>query len=114
MKRLRSCNLRIIASIWSIILLFTFAAHADTKPNFIIILCDDLGYGDPACYGNKIIRTPNIDNLILIDGGKGQLNAACEELAKLGLSHLPIIGLAKEYEEIYQPGGKRAVAFEPR
>jgi len=43
-------------------------------------------------------------DLILIDGGKGQLGAACEELAKLGLSNLPIIGLAKEYEEIYQPG----------
>ncbi len=42
--------------------------------------------------------------LILIDGGKGQLNAACAELAKLGLSHIPIIGLAKEFEEIYRPG----------
>lgn len=43
-------------------------------------------------------------DLIVIDGGKGQLGVACEELAKLGLSHIPIIGLAKEYEEIYQPG----------
>ncbi|MGV3757650.1 MAG: UvrB/UvrC motif-containing protein [Verrucomicrobiota bacterium] len=45
-----------------------------------------------------------LPDLILIDGGKGQLNAACEELAKLGLQHIPIIGLAKEYEEIYRPG----------
>lgn len=43
-------------------------------------------------------------DLILIDGGKGQLNAACAELAKLGLEKLPIIGLAKEFEEIYRPG----------
>jgi excinuclease ABC subunit C len=43
-------------------------------------------------------------DLILIDGGKGQLNAACEELAKLGLNAIPIVGLAKEFEEIYQPG----------
>lgn len=43
-------------------------------------------------------------DLILIDGGKGQLNAACAELAKLGLENLPIIGLAKEFEEIYRPG----------
>jgi excinuclease ABC subunit C len=43
-------------------------------------------------------------DLILIDGGKGQLNAACAELAKLGLSHLSVIGLAKEFEEIYRPG----------
>jgi excinuclease ABC subunit C len=46
----------------------------------------------------------NLPDLILIDGGKGQLNAACEELEKLGLSHIPIIGLAKEFEEIYRPG----------
>lgn len=43
-------------------------------------------------------------DLIVIDGGKGQLNAACAELAKLGLQSIPIIGLAKEFEEIYQPG----------
>jgi excinuclease ABC subunit C len=43
-------------------------------------------------------------DLILIDGGKGQLNAACYELARLGLSKIPIIGLAKEFEEIYRPG----------
>ena len=43
-------------------------------------------------------------NLILIDGGKGQLGMAIRELAKLGLDHLPVIGLAKEFEEIFQPG----------
>jgi len=43
-------------------------------------------------------------DLILIDGGKGQLNAAGAELKKLGLEKIPIIGLAKEFEEIYQPG----------
>ena len=43
-------------------------------------------------------------DLIVIDGGKGQLNAACAELEKLGLRSIPIIGLAKEFEEIYQPG----------
>jgi excinuclease ABC subunit C len=48
--------------------------------------------------------TNGYPDLILIDGGKGQLNAACTQLAKLGLSHIPIIGLAKEFEEIYRPG----------
>ena len=47
-----------------------------------------------------------LPNLILIDGGKGQLSAACAELEKLGLQHIPIIGLAKEFEEIYRPGEK--------
>jgi excinuclease ABC subunit C len=46
----------------------------------------------------------SLPNLILIDGGKGQLNAACAELAKLGLQDVPVIGLAKEFEEIYRPG----------
>jgi excinuclease ABC subunit C len=43
-------------------------------------------------------------DLILIDGGKGQLSAACGELKKLGLEKIAVIGLAKEFEEIYQPG----------
>jgi excinuclease ABC subunit C len=47
-----------------------------------------------------------LPDLILIDGGKGQLSAACAELAKLGLEKIPIIGLAKEFEEIYRPGDK--------
>lgn len=45
-----------------------------------------------------------LPDLILIDGGKGQLNAACGELAQLGLEAIPVIGLAKEFEEIYRPG----------
>jgi len=47
---------------------------------------------------------PSLPDLILIDGGKGQLNAAQAELEKLGLGHVPVIGLAKEFEEIYRPG----------
>jgi excinuclease ABC subunit C len=65
-------------------------------------------------------RTPNIElrvaeeepitpfvrlpDLIIVDGGKGQLSSACRELQRLGLHDLPIIGLAKEHEEIYRPG----------
>ena len=54
----------------------------------------------------KVKAGPRWPDLILIDGGKGQLNAACAELAKLGLSHIPILGLAKEFEEIHLPGEK--------
>lgn len=42
-------------------------------------------------------------NLILIDGGKGQLGMAVEVLKKYNLTHIPVIGLAKEFEEIYLP-----------
>jgi excinuclease ABC subunit C len=45
-----------------------------------------------------------LPDLILIDGGKGQLNMAVAELEKLGLAALPVLGLAKEFEEIYLPG----------
>ena len=48
----------------------------------------------------RLVRLPD---LIIVDGGKGQLNAACRELQRLGLSERPIIGLAKEFEEIYRP-----------
>ncbi|HTD16607.1 MAG TPA: excinuclease ABC subunit UvrC [Chthoniobacterales bacterium] len=48
----------------------------------------------------RLVRLPD---LIIVDGGKGQLNAACRELQRLGLNERPIIGLAKEFEEIYRP-----------
>jgi excinuclease ABC subunit C len=47
------------------------------------------------------VRLPD---LIIVDGGKGQLSAACKELQRLGLHDLAIVGLAKEHEEIYRPG----------
>ena len=53
---------------------------------------------------SSALNPESFPNLILIDGGKGQLNAACAELAKLGLGHLQVIGLAKEFEEIFRPG----------
>ena len=49
-------------------------------------------------------RERDLPDLILIDGGKGQLNSACAELTKLGLDQIAIIGLAKEFEEIFRPG----------
>ena len=52
-------------------------------------------------YPQSVVRLPD---LIIVDGGKGQLSAACHELQRLGLHDLRIIGLAKEREEIYRPG----------
>ena len=45
-----------------------------------------------------------LPDLIIVDGGKGQLSSACKELQRLGLFEQPIVGLAKEFEEIYRPG----------
>ena len=39
------------------------AAGEGANPSFVIIYCDDLGYGDPGCFGNPVIRTPNIDRM---------------------------------------------------
>ncbi|XP_034043110.1 arylsulfatase D isoform X2 [Thalassophryne amazonica] len=39
------------------------AEEEDRKPNFVLIMVDDLGIGDVGCYGNDTIRTPNVDKL---------------------------------------------------
>jgi excinuclease ABC subunit C len=56
------------------------------------------------------VRLPD---LIIVDGGKGQLSSACRELQRLGLHDLPIIGLAKEHEEIYRPGRAMPLHLSP-
>lgn len=38
-------------------------AVAVDSPNIIIVLVDDFGWGDPACYGNTMLQTPNMDRL---------------------------------------------------
>lgn len=53
-------------------------------------------------------RDPEPD-LIVIDGGKGQLGMACGVLEQLNLTHIPIIGLAKEFEEIFVPNSSRPI-----
>jgi arylsulfatase A len=37
------------------------AVGDDSRPNFVIVLCDDLGYGDLACFGDPDLKTPHID-----------------------------------------------------
>ncbi len=43
--------------------LAAIAVGAQTKPNVIFIMCDDMGYGDLGCYGQRYIATPNIDRM---------------------------------------------------
>jgi excinuclease ABC subunit C len=50
-----------------------------------------------------------LPDLIVIDGGKGQVAAAMEVIKELGLEHIPLIGLAKRLEEIVLPGQRDTV-----
>jgi arylsulfatase A len=57
-------SLRILLGVTAVAGMFCDGCAASRgRPNFLVILCDDLGYGDLACYGNKTIRTPNLDRL---------------------------------------------------
>lgn len=46
-----------------LLLLSVLSAAADDRPNFVIIMADDLGYGDLSCYGNESFETPHLDAL---------------------------------------------------
>ena len=54
---------RVFPVVLGCILPISLLAANKKKPNIIFILADDLGYGDLGCYGNKIIKTPQIDKL---------------------------------------------------
>jgi excinuclease ABC subunit C len=50
-----------------------------------------------------------LPDLLIVDGGKGQLNGALEVMAGLGVDHVPAIGLAKQREEIFVPGRSKPI-----
>jgi excinuclease ABC subunit C len=53
-----------------------------------------------------------LPDLVLIDGGKGQLSAAVRALREAGLQKVPVFGLAKRNEELYKPGRARPIILE--
>ena len=55
--------LTLCAAVLSVVQAQAAERGSSAKPNFLIILCDDLGYGDLGCYGNATIKTPNLDRL---------------------------------------------------
>lgn len=66
-----------------LILIWLLTPQADlwsaepSKSNVVVLLADDMGWGDVGCYGNKLIRTPNIDKLALQGVRFTQCYAAC-------------------------------------
>ncbi len=59
-KRIMSATLRLCASLLFVACSVTNAAD---KPNVIVVLADDLGYGDLACYGHAKFKTPHLDRM---------------------------------------------------
>jgi excinuclease ABC subunit C len=57
---------------------------------------------------NEELSTPD---LVLIDGGRGQLNAALSVLGTLGMEGVPVAGLAKQHEELFLPGREEALVL---
>lgn len=56
-------------------------------------------------YSRLLKEGKELPNLVIVDGGKGQLSSALKSIDKLGLrGKIPIIGIAKKLEEIYYPG----------
>ena len=50
--------------LWVCLLTFVPLAHAEDRPNIVVILADDLGYGDLSSYGGADLKTPAIDKLV--------------------------------------------------
>jgi excinuclease ABC subunit C len=54
-------------------------------------------------YARLLEEKKGLPDLIIIDGGRGHLSTAVRELSSLGISDIPVIGIAKEFEHIYVP-----------
>jgi len=65
-------------------------------------------------YKRLIDEGKELPNLIVIDGGKGQISAAYQVLKELNIQHIPMIGIAKRLEEIYRPGDSTPIYLDKR
>jgi excinuclease ABC subunit C len=94
-----------------------FKVHISGKPNDVAMMSEVLRrrfrrglaeITDPAVSRGKFSELPD---LVLIDGGKGQLNAGLAVLQELNIEGLEVIGLAKRHEEISVPGRSTPIAL---
>jgi excinuclease ABC subunit C len=94
-----------------------FKVHISGKPNDVAMMSEVLRrrfrrglaeITDPAVSRGKFSELPD---LVLIDGGKGQLNAGLAVLQELNIEGMEVIGLAKRHEEIFVPGRSTPIAL---
>ena len=52
-----------LTATWSLLLAVVSTAAAETKPNIVVVLADDMGWGDSGTYGHETIQTPSMDRL---------------------------------------------------
>ncbi len=65
-------------------------------------------------YEKRVREGLPLPDLLLIDGGKGQLQAAKAILDELGLGHIPVFALAKKKEEVFRPGSSEPLYIDRR
>lgn len=96
---------------WLIGLLFSALTLHARQPNVVFILADDLGYGDPSCYGQTHFQTPNIDALAArglrftqaYSGSTVCAPSRCSLMTGLHTGHAPIRGNAEHKPEGQEP-----------
>ncbi|CAN5330709.1 hypothetical protein BH24CHL2_BH24CHL2_3260 [soil metagenome] len=59
--------------------------------------------------GNTSDKWTRLPDLVIVDGGKGQLSAALAALKEVGMPNVPTVGLAKEQEELFLPGRPESI-----
>jgi excinuclease ABC subunit C len=64
-------------------------------------------------YGRALEEGTPLPDLVLIDGGRGQLNVGLSVLQELGLDYLPVAALAKQREEVYRGDALEPVLLDP-
>jgi excinuclease ABC subunit C len=65
-------------------------------------------------HGGKGENYEALPDLLVVDGGKGQLSSACRALSELGLlERVPVVGLAKQHEWIFAPGQEQPIILPP-
>jgi excinuclease ABC subunit C len=64
-------------------------------------------------FGKALERGSALPDLVLIDGGRGQLNIGLQVLQELGLDYIPVVALAKQQEEVYVAESREPLLLDP-